>query len=705
MLKKATHWLLLLLVIPIHLFATPSSDSLYNSSFSDAYENCPAIASELLYTSNLTNTFTYLYGPRNIGASRIQFRYRPIGTNTWQLSKITKTTYQFIANLEVGTNYEFQINYECANGTWSDFSESASFTTTGVKSMEETSEEEENDNKEEEEPLYSPDSTSTILKLVNAFASCGDALLCTNIQSINYDSLSKLQFAITWDITALKMVSMETTADIIGTAIWTAQDSMLSNWGIFAYQQDSLPVSTATTNLIKICFSPLVEGISTVAFIDPTIDYTIIVDSIETGIEANNEFVFIADSILTIDSVLAIDSLLTMDSIFLVDSMLTIDSVLTVDSMFLVDSMLTIDSILTNINPADTAAVILNLGLDSISYFQQIFLQQGSMTLYACKDINLGGGTCDPIPGSGLTTSTVESHNAYIYTSQPNGAVPNQFRYRVLGTENWKYTNVDTIYFRRIVELQEGTAYEYQTSQQCSDSTFSDYSVSYSFTTLGQGEEIVGEEIEEEEKEGDIITSDACEPVDSIDLYVSTIKQYFAYVQTPQPYGPIRNQFRYRVVGRNSWFYTSISTSYNRYLMGLEDGQEYEYQASHECENGVWSAFSGSYVFETLPSINLTSEGTASKAILTNSNQKNTRSPLSVYPNPTSETIQVQSEFPFSATSQLMITDLTGKIVKTMILPISQSVLSIDVQDLNAGIYMVQLQSGKLVEMTKFIKE
>ena len=643
MLKKVTHWLLLiLLVVPIYLFSSPSISP-------NTYDDCPTIASELLYTSNLTNTFTYLYCPRNIAATSTQFRYRPIGTNNWQFSRISRTTYQFIINLEAGTDYEFQISYECSNGTWSDFSESAHFTTTGEREIGDNGEIEENDDTEEEEeeeqePLKA-DSTSTILKLVDAFASCGDSLLCTKIQSINYDSLSKLQFAITWDITALKMVYVETTKDIIGTTSWTAQDSMLSDWGIFAYQQDSLAVSRATTNLMMVCFSPLTEGVSNITFIDPTIDYATIIDS-----------------------------------------------------------TLNIGSISTNINPTDTAAVIRTLGLDSITYFQQIFLQQGSMTLYGCEDINLGGGTCDPIPSSGLTTSTVERHNAYIYTSQYDGVVPNQFRYRVVDTDNWQYTNVDTIYFRRIVELKEGTEYEYQTSQQCSDSTFSDYSVSYSFTTLGEGEEIVGEEIEEEEK-GDIITSDACAPVDSSDLFVTTIKQYFAYVYTPQPYGPINNQFRYRVKGRTSWFYTSISSSYNRYLMDLEDGQEYEYQASHECENGVWSAFSGSYVFETLPSINLTSEGTASKAILTNSNQKNTRSPLSVYPNPTSETIQVQSEFPFSATSQLMITDLTGKIVKTMTLPISQSVLSIDVQDLNAGIYMVQLQSGKLVEMTKFIKE
>ena len=167
---------------------------------------------------------------------------------------------------------------------------------------------------------------------------------------------------------------------------------------------------------------------------------------------------------------------------------------------------------------------------------------------------------------------------------------------------------MDTIYFRRIVELQQGTAYEYQTNQQCPDSTFSDYSISHSFTTLGQGTAVIGEEIEQEEL-GDIITSDDCKAVDGKDLYVNTIKQFYAHIHTPQPYGPIRNQFRYRIVGSSTWLYTSISTTYNRYLMGLEDGQEYEYQASHECENGVWSPFSDSNTFKTLPSINFTSEG------------------------------------------------------------------------------------------------
>lgn len=121
MLKKITHWLLLMLLVgPIYLFATPSIQSATTTS-PNIYDNCPTIASDDLYTSNLTNTFTYIYCPRNIGAVRTQFRYRPIGTDNWQLTNITSTTFRFILNLEAGTTYEFQVSYECANGIWSDF--------------------------------------------------------------------------------------------------------------------------------------------------------------------------------------------------------------------------------------------------------------------------------------------------------------------------------------------------------------------------------------------------------------------------------------------------------------------------------------------------------------------------------------------------------------------------------------------------------
>ena len=334
MLKKTTHWLLLILLVgPIYLFAAPNNSTIAISSIS--IDDCPTLTSDLLYTSNLSNTYTYIYCPRNIGAIRTQFRYRPMGANDWHFSRITKTTYQFIINLEAGTDYEFQLRYECTNNSWSSFSDSGHFTTTGVKSMEDTDD-------ESEEPIDSlTNIDTTFLQIVDAFASCGDTLLCAKIQSSNYDSLSTLQFAITWDINALQMISVETYENIMETTSWTAQDTMLANWGIFTYQQDSLPVSSATTNLFTLCFSPLSEGTSTVSFIDPTIDYVSLIDSLEIAIEANSEFVWLVDSLLTIDSSFILDSILQIDSIVIVDSLLTVDSIFALDSLLQIDSLLT----------------------------------------------------------------------------------------------------------------------------------------------------------------------------------------------------------------------------------------------------------------------------------------------------------------------------------------------------------------------------
>lgn len=98
---------------------------------------------------------------------------------------------------------------------------------------------------------------------------------------------------------------------------------------------------------------------------------------------------------------------------------------------------------------------------------------------------NTNGGDCDPVDVSGLFTSSIGSANAYIYTPQPLGAVKNQFRYRPQSTDAWLTTDISTVYYRYLSGLQAGTAYEFQTRQECSTDNWSNYSESEYFTTTG----------------------------------------------------------------------------------------------------------------------------------------------------------------------------------------------------------------------------
>ena len=208
-----------------------------------------------------------------------------------------------------------------------------------------------------------------------------------------------------------------------------------------------------------------------------------------------------------------------------------------------------------------------------------------------------GTGSCAPITST-LTTSSIGDNNAYIYTPQPNGAVNNQFRYRIKGNATWIVTNISNNYFRYLSDLMAGSEYEFQVSQACADGTFSQFSASSFFTTTGQAQGGGGNDNTDNSDNTDSPTTGSCAPI-SGNLTTSSIRDNDGYIYTPQPNGAIDNQFRYRPNGSGDWQLTDISTNYFRYLSGLMAGTEYEFQVSQVCADGNFSQFSTSSFFTT----------------------------------------------------------------------------------------------------------
>lgn len=85
-----------------------------------------------LTTSSISDNNAYVYTPQPNGAVNNQFRYRPVGSDTWEVTDISTTYYRYLSGLIAGTQYEFQVNQACADGSFSDFSSSSFFTTTGT---------------------------------------------------------------------------------------------------------------------------------------------------------------------------------------------------------------------------------------------------------------------------------------------------------------------------------------------------------------------------------------------------------------------------------------------------------------------------------------------------------------------------------------------------------------------------------------------
>jgi len=316
-------------------------------------------------------------------------------------------------------------------------------------------------------------------------------------------------------------------------------------------------------------------------------------------------------------------------------------------------------------------------------------------------------GSCAGISGN-LTTSSIGNNNAYIYTPQPNGAINNQFRYRPINSDTWITTDISNNYFRYLSNLSAGTIYEFQVSQICPDGSFSSFSASALFTTTGQAQ-TGGNNTDNNDAEdvtiGNNVDDINCLPVTSDQLYVSSVTTSAAYVYTPQPHGVTNNQFRYRVVGTVSWTGTEMNTLYYRYLTGLSAGTTYEYQVQQECASGATSSYSDSYEFTTATnsqSSELTTPIDYATFLKLSTTSKTTN--IQVSPNPVFNELSLHLGQISTTSSTVRIYNISGKLLKERSLQQGVLKATLDVNDLQSGLYLLEYRTAGLWKTTKFIK-
>ena len=300
----------------------------------------------------------------------------------------------------------------------------------------------------------------------------------------------------------------------------------------------------------------------------------------------------------------------------------------------------------------------------------------------------VGNTACNVILDSDLFTSSITENNSYIYSSQPYGKVDNEFRYRAMGTTDWTITSQSDSYYRYLSGLAPGTEYEFQVHHLCQNSVWSVWSFSHTFTTQGG-------------------TTSACDDINGDRLYFSSVTQSNAYVYTPQPFGNVANQFRYRPVGATTWVNTTVSTLYYRYLRDLTSDTEYEYQVSHECNVGEWTEWSTSKTFRTL--LGLAGPGNPG-FILPPFESPDfdvsmlTQTEINVFPNPTTQYISLKSNKAFSQEGQLRVLDLTGQEIRKIDLSEGQFLQQLFVGDLNSGLYLLEYKDSYELSVNRFFK-
>ena len=190
-------------------------------------------------------------------------------------------------------------------------------------------------------------------------------------------------------------------------------------------------------------------------------------------------------------------------------------------------------------------------------------------------------------------------------------------------------------------------------------------------------------------------------------LYTSSTSGSATYVYTPQPIGAVNNQFRYRQMGTSAWFYTNVATTYYRYLSGLTPGTTYEFQVQQECEELVWSEFSGSAFITTTASFQ--SDGPASKphdyATFRSLAVAQAPTKIQVSPNPVQHVFEFSVNEDFGVGATLHIYNTQGKQLQSIPLSTGQQRQQVNIERLNAGIYLVQYQTATTSQTVKFIKK
>ena len=77
---------------------------------------------------------------------------------------------------------------------------------------------------------------------------------------------------------------------------------------------------------------------------------------------------------------------------------------------------------------------------------------------------------------------------------------------------------------------------------------------------------------------------------------------------------------------------------------------------------------------------------------------------IKIYPNPTSEMVNIRFDSPVEEEFVLNILDAQGKIIKTDKIELAMSEKQINFQDIPSGIYYIRLISGKHINVYKIVK-
>ncbi len=436
------------------------------------------------YTSALKETSTFInYHNYNLD-EQIQFRYREIGTTIWTEFPVTQNYYSYVRNLAPSTEYEFQVRRDCCGGLWSDYSASQSFRTKGEgQSCNNVSVSAapdfyalvgfDRDSHNLFQYYYNTDGFEYVY---------GFAEKCNPWAAVSYYDCNGNLLDVEVPRGSVITYLLENECEVV-------EPDCARNSGTFFYDLcDNGERYYFLRDDDGTVYDPYFPEGSNFTFVD--------------GTKVNYDFTYMGFNTCSVANggpiqLTCIEYQGDGGAIFQVYPWIT-----------------------DIVSPQNCNGETINLYDFGRYTFLTINEANGNRSLYlyngtfycsseSCIETYLSSApvsdswSCGqttvtppnppepPMPSncatlsSDLLSSPASLTSIYLYAAQPMGAIPNQFRYRAVGTSDWMLSDISDLYYKVATGLVSGITYEFQLRHECSPGNWSDYTDSFSFTVGG----------------------------------------------------------------------------------------------------------------------------------------------------------------------------------------------------------------------------
>ncbi|MBL7772703.1 MAG: T9SS type A sorting domain-containing protein, partial [Chitinophagaceae bacterium] len=285
-----------------------------------------------------------------------------------------------------------------------------------------------------------------------------------------------------------------------------------------------------------------------------------------------------------------------------------------------------------------------------------------------CTNTAVGQISTNPTVNIVSVTNITGVSASVNYLAVP-GAAWYELRWKPVASSTWTVGTNSAYLTKVIVNLQSNTLYEVQCRVFCSLTSTPTWSSSYNFTT-----------------------NNICStPTPLAATFVTATTAKLNWTASP---GAVSYTVRWKPTSSSTWT-SGSSSSTSKTIAGLIPNTNYEFQVRTDCNVGS-SAYSASMPFTTL----------ASKA--GHNTPVAVSSKVSVYPNPTSDELNVDFSVETYVQATVKVLDMSGRVIKQVQVNAEPGMnnMMLNLADLNAGVYSVQLYTdNELSNVSRIVKE